>query len=353
MSKRKSIVESFGLISADLDAARTERLSSSGEVDQPARVGAGVIGAAHRAIGDIREERDRLKALLESGTAGAVMLAPEVVDPSPFPDRLADDSNEAYASLLATMRDEGQKVPIQVRPHPQASGRYQVVYGHRRVAAARELGQPVRALVVDMSDRDLVIAQGIENAERQDLSWIERALFAASMDAAGIRPRDIYAALSIDDAELARMRSVCRAVPQDIIRAIGRAPKIGRPRWVAFAKAISDDPAKLEAVSARLSSQDMAGMTSDERFADLARSIGDRNAEAGNSSGSLQAADGSTLASLRMTKNDLRLVPAAGQRGQAFLAFLQSRLPQLAAEFNNLENGVQGVQMPRSRNRSR
>ena len=87
MSKRKSIVESFGLISADLDAARTERLSPSGQAAQPPRVGAGVIGATHRAIGDIREERDRLKALLESGTAGTLMLEPDLVDPSPFPDQ--------------------------------------------------------------------------------------------------------------------------------------------------------------------------------------------------------------------------------------------------------------------------
>lgn len=85
-SSRKSIVANFGLLSAELE----NRLATDAPVSpqQPAptaRVGAGVIGAAHRAIDDIKSERDRLKALVESG--GGAIREPDLskVDPSPFP----------------------------------------------------------------------------------------------------------------------------------------------------------------------------------------------------------------------------------------------------------------------------
>src|SRR5690606_19879956 len=115
----------------------------------------------------------------------------------------------------------------------------QVVYGHRRWRAAKELGVTLKAVIVELDDTELVVAQGIENGQRQDLTWIERALFVATMDNAGIKAKDIRAALSIDDAELAKMRSVCRAVPLDVIQLIGRAPGVGRPRWLELATGLT------------------------------------------------------------------------------------------------------------------
>ena len=52
-----------------------------------------------------------------------------------------------------------------------------------------------KVILTELTDAELVVAQGIENAARQDLSWIERALFVDRMDKAGIKPRDIRAAL--------------------------------------------------------------------------------------------------------------------------------------------------------------
>ena len=230
----------------------------------PARVGAGVIGATQRSLAELRGERDRLQALVDAG--GGSELDPSSIDPSPFPDRLPDDSQVDFEALKKLIADEGQKVPIQVRRHPTVSGRYQVVYGHRRWRAALDLGIKVKATVVALSDSELVVAQGIENAARQDLSWIERALFAWRMDQAGIKARDIRAALSVDDPELARLRAVCRAVPVEVIEAIGRAPKAGRPRWAALATAIGEDSAALDRVRKTLSGDKVSELTSDDRF---------------------------------------------------------------------------------------
>lgn len=238
-SGRKSILASFASYTpqqneADAPNAGTEASTPSSRV-------AGVIGATQRTLAELREERDELKALLEA--SGEVELDPDLVDPSPFPDRLNDDDDADFEAFKALIAAEGQLMPIFVRRHPSDVARYQVSYGHRRLRAARELGRKVRAKIGNLDDRQLVIAQGIENSARQDLSWAEKALFATGMDSAGVKARDIRAALVVDDPELARFRSVCRAVPEDVMRTIGRAPRAGRTRWIALAKACSDGDA--------------------------------------------------------------------------------------------------------------
>jgi ParB family chromosome partitioning protein len=332
-SPRKSIVASFGLLSAELESSenKTDPTPPPPAPAQTGRVGAGVIGAAHRAIGDIRAERDRLRAIVESGEGWIQDLDPQVIDASPYPDRLPDDDPQDFERFKRSIEEEGQKVPIQVRRHPSSNDRYQVVYGHRRWRAALELGRTVRAIEVEISDLDLVLALGIENASRQDLTWIERALFAARMDDAGIKARHIYAALSIEDAELARMRSVYRAIPADIIEAIGRAPKVGRPRWLDLAKAISAMPDALNVVRAALSEANEVTETSDQRFQVALKAI-KPPPEARNMQIAISDLSGTRLGVLMTSPREVR-ISAEGKLGTEFVRFIEEELPDLVERF--------------------
>jgi len=333
-SPRKWIVASFGLLSAELESSSSENNSSlPAHVTPPSgRVGAGVIGAAHRAIDDIRAERDRLRTLVESGGGAIQELDPKIVDPSPFPDRLPDDDGTDFAALKQSIESDGQKVPIQVRQNPSAPGRYQIVYGHRRWLAAKELGILVRAIEVEISDPDLVVAQGIENASRQDLSWIERALFASRMDAAGIKARNIYAALSIDDAELAKMRTVYRTIPADLIESIGRAPKIGRPRWLDLAKCVNDAPEALHRLREGLSHARGPTETSDQRFQKALALISDKS-RAKRVAVPIVNQNGRILGASIISPKEVRIT-AESDLGVDFLKFLESELPALAERFS-------------------
>jgi ParB family chromosome partitioning protein len=272
-----------------------------------------------------------LRAIIESGEGSIHDLDPKTIDPSPYPDRLPDDDPNDFESFKRSIETEGQKIPIQVRRHPSSIGRYQVVYGHRRWRAALELGQTVRAIEVEISDLDLVVAQGIENASRQDLTWIERVLFASRMDDAGIKPRDIYAALSIEHSELARMRSVYRSIPADVIEAIGRAPKIGRPRWLDLAKTISAVPGALEAVRGALSRANAGPASSNERFQRVLGAV-KPSLEARSSLTPIADAAGKRLGACSISPKEFR-ISAEGALGMEFIKFVGGELPGLVERF--------------------
>jgi ParB family chromosome partitioning protein len=143
--------------------------------------------------------RSIIQSFEELSKSSVVDLDPGLVDTSFVSDRM-DDDDEAFQELLTAIRERGQDSPILVRPHPEISGRFQTVFGHRRVRVARQLERPVRAVVKKMDDRDHVIAQGQENAARADLSFIERTLFADRILKRGHSPDTVKSALALDDA---------------------------------------------------------------------------------------------------------------------------------------------------------
>jgi len=115
---------------------------------------------------------------------------------------------------------------------------YQVVYGRRRIAALRALNIPVKALVRVLSDAELLMAQGQENAARRDLTFIEKANFARTLRDGGYERKIICDALHVDKTVISRMLSVADKIPLGLIEAIGAAPSVGRERWIALADKI-------------------------------------------------------------------------------------------------------------------
>lgn len=219
------------------------------------RYARGAIGAVGRSIADLKA-----RALIE--------IDPFLIDAGGMQDRLEADNAED-AALAHSLREYGQQVPVLVRPHPTAEGRYQIVYGRRRVLALRDLGLPVRALVRDMDDRELVLAQGQENTARRDLSFIEKANFARQMTQAGYDRKVICDALSIDKTVISRMLSVMDQVPLELVEAIGAAPGVGRDRWLSLAQQVAASGEDIETLRGILT-LNAAADSSDARFAALA-----------------------------------------------------------------------------------
>ena len=200
--------------------------------DPPARVDAarprykkGAIGAVSRSIEDLKR-----RSIIE--------VAARVIDSGGLQDRLDDDAD--LSALIASIQEYGQQVPVLLRPNPNDPERYQVVYGRRRVAALKALNEPIKALIRDLDDQALVLAQGQENAARKDLTFIEKANFARQMRDAGYERKIICDALAMDKTLISRLLSVADRIPVRLIEAIGSAPSIGRDRWLALADKIGN-----------------------------------------------------------------------------------------------------------------
>jgi len=82
-------------------------------------------------------------------------------------------SPEKLEELSDSIKEQGQLVPIKVRPNGTG---YVLVYGHRRVMAAKAAGQKdIEALVADVPDDKLLTQSLIENVVREDMAAIDIA----------------------------------------------------------------------------------------------------------------------------------------------------------------------------------
>lgn len=224
---------------------------------------AGAVGAMGRSLGQIANAAEQARALMASGQS-IVEIPTENIDSSFVSDRF-NDNDENHKALVEAIKERGQQVPILVRPHPEKADRFQIAYGHRRVRALSELGRSVRAVVRQMSDEDLVIAQGQENSARTDLSYFERGRFALALSDRGFDRSVIMSALNMEKTQLSRLMAIARAVPPKIAEAIGPAPKAGRPRWASFVKLLEQSKSKA-ALKQLVASERFATADSDTRF---------------------------------------------------------------------------------------
>jgi ParB family chromosome partitioning protein len=197
-----------------------------------------------------------------------VELDPAIIDASFVRDRLEDDE-EDFSDLLSAIRDRGQDTPILVRPHPTATGRYMVVFGHRRLRAAKLLEKQVRAVVKDLKDADHLVAQGQENSARANLSFLEKALFASEISRRQFDGDNAItlSALSIDRATLSKMLAVS-AIPKEILDAVGAAKGIGRDRWYDLKNSL-ERPATLQEAKAFIETDEFKSKAGDDRFNSL------------------------------------------------------------------------------------
>ncbi|TKT75861.1 plasmid partitioning protein RepB [Aquamicrobium sp. LC103] len=233
------------------------------------RSSSGAVKAMGLSLSSMTRELDEARALKEQLAGGdrVIELDPAKIDPSIVRDRLSreDVGDEEFQPLVESLRENGQQVPVLVRPHPTSPGRYQTAYGHRRIRAAASLAIPVRAIVRELSDAELVLAQGKENTERRSLSFIERAFFAQSLIHHGFERGIVERALSLHKAEMTRYLQVASGIPTHIASAIGPAPKAGRPRWMALSEFFRN-PAAAVIAAEEVHSEPFRQASSDERF---------------------------------------------------------------------------------------
>ena len=325
-----------------LNDEAVETLPKLTAVNSPVPAKAAPLGA-RGAVGAMRDSLAQM-GTTPTGTA-IVEVDTDGIDDSFVPDRM-DGGKRQHDELVQAIKEQGQLVPVLLRPKPNEPGRYQVAYGHRRVRAMRELGKPVKAVVRSLTDEELIIAQGQENNARRDLSFIEKATFAMALEDRGFdREKTIAPALSVDKTELSRLISVGRSVPPSLVAAVGPAPKTGRRRWMELAAKVEVE--KAAGVARRLvATQDFLAIEdSDQRFARLLEGLTVSARPPAPRSRVWTDPQGRKLARIDVTGDrftlsiDEKIEPAFG-------SFLESRLPEIFRAF--VAGGEASTALPQS-----
>jgi ParB family chromosome partitioning protein len=308
---------------------------SAPEQGAPARAASGAVKAMGLSLSTITREAEEARALRQALELGerVVSLDTELVSFSFVSDRLTEDErdDEDFLSLMESIRESGQHAPILVRPHPDKPEQYQVAYGHRRLRAARRLGLQVKALVRPLTDDELVLAQGKENAERRNLSFIERALFAKALSERGFERKVVGEALAVQKSELSRLLQVADAVPERFIRAIGPAPKAGRERWMALGQYFADRASIIKAED-ETGSERFVSATSDERFRLLFDRLSRKQPVVKPDVEEMKGADGRMFARVSRSDKGLRIEFPADP-GFGFAETVATRLREDYARF--------------------
>lgn len=292
-----------------------------------------VKGASRSMISSLNELAEKA-ALADHNLSGELVIELDTadLDGSFVSDRMSED-DAAFTELVEAIKDRGQDSPILVRPHPSEVGRYQIVFGHRRARAAKDLGRKVRAVVKEISDSEHVIAQGQENSARQNLSFIERSFFAQRLLDLKYDKPTIQSALAVDAPMMTRMLSVSSRVPEDVATKIGPAKSIGRDRWIDFAQKV-EKPSTKALVAQLVDDEEFKRLESDARFEFLVSEIkkADQISKEVPEKGEWRAGDASVRAEFKGTTKSYSIALKSDDAG-TFGRFIADNLERLHQEF--------------------
>lgn len=154
-----------------------------------------------------------------------------------------------FEQLKTEIANAGGNVqPIKVRPIASIDEEpsYEIVFGHRRHEACRQLGLLVSAMVDNLDDKALFVEMERENRSRKDLSgWEQGVMYQRALDMKLFPSnRKLADAIGVDLGNLGRALSLAR-LPAEIVSAFN-SPLDLQFRWSKpLSESHESDPAGL------------------------------------------------------------------------------------------------------------
>jgi ParB family transcriptional regulator, chromosome partitioning protein len=161
----------------------------------------------------------------------------------PFHERLEEHINESSCrELIESFEAHGQRIPALGRPVRKDCGvDVELIYGARRLFAARHLNRHLLVEIKELSDRDAIVAMDIENRQRADISAYERAQSYLAYLRSGqfTTQRDIASALKVSSSHVSRMLKLAK-LPSVVVAAFGNPLDICEVWGLHLANAMED-----------------------------------------------------------------------------------------------------------------
>ena len=229
---------------------RSELLRENETLRERARQTDVLRGRLDEALGELQQW---------DGAKAARLIDPALIRPSRYANRHPHSLSGAdFQKLRSEIQDAGGNVqPIKVRPVSREEGdggaRYEVVFGHRRLQACRELGLPVLAVIDNLDDQTLFVEMERENRSRKDLSaWEQGMMYRRALDG-GLFPsnRKLAEAIGVDLSALGKALALA-ALPDFVVEAFA-SPLQLQFRWAKpLADALASDPERVRSTAQSL-----------------------------------------------------------------------------------------------------
>src|SRR5262245_29609016 len=174
----------------------------------------------------------------------------DVISISPFKcrmwemhDRMGEEITDASCgALIVSLRRHGQKqAALGSRCSPTTGFEIELIYGARRLFAAKHLGISLLVEVRSLEDKAALIEMDIENRVRKDISPYERGLSYRSWLRAGYfsHQAEIAKCIGVSEAQVSRLLRYSE-LPAAVVEAFP-SPREIREEWaVALAKRCQD-----------------------------------------------------------------------------------------------------------------
>jgi ParB family chromosome partitioning protein len=187
----------------------------------PPRRKSGFFGQQERPEDTLARQSD-LAAVLTTRRTFPQDIALDLIEPNPFQARTNFADIEELAEAI---RQQGFTTRLRVRPHPARPRTFQLVYGERRLLAAKQAGLDVAPCdVADHSDDELIEIGLAENIQRQDLEPLEEArAFQSFVDARGYSIRRLAERIGKDKSYVEDRLALLRT-PADVQEMIAQRP---------------------------------------------------------------------------------------------------------------------------------
>src|SRR4030066_1491329 len=186
----------------------------------------------------------------------------ENIKPSPNPIRKTWDE-EKMMELCWSLLEEGQVEPIGVYPTGE---NYTVVWGHRRVEAARRAGWvEIDALIVPQDEIDNLIQSGIENLAGEEMTADDKAEWAHRLVKIGFSQHEIARRTSIPVVTINQWLQYRREKEAGVfVHVQNQSKDEGVIKTVKIAQVLGDDLVAKKFVAAKVSAEGLTQIQTTE-----------------------------------------------------------------------------------------
>lgn len=176
--------------------------------------------------------------------------------------------DEALYELAESIKVHGLLQPIKVRPLGEEE--YEIIYGHRRVAAMHLLGiDECEVLVEGIDDKESQLQALIENLQRKDMNEVEKGkVFLALTQRFGYTKKQLAQMLGKTESYVRQAIDVVTVLPESIqnrVQAIGNVGTPSSPTGISsfhaqeMLRLRGEDSSLLEEVAAKIEQEGLSG----------------------------------------------------------------------------------------------